>query len=171
MIPFPACGSANDFRYLESFGFTRFVRYTGLDLASKNIENTRRRFPQEDFRVGDLLENGFEDNAFDFSFVHDLFEQLSVGAVERALREMLRVTQREVWFHFFNARDLTSHQVRPDGPYHCNGLSVRELGRVIEQSASHVEVIRMADLAKAKFGSGRYYNRAACTIMATKRLQ
>ncbi len=166
----PACGSANDFRYLESFGFTRFVRYTGLDLAPKNIANARRRFPHADFRVADLLENAFEDNAFEFSFVHDLFEHLSAGAVERALQEMLRVTRREVWFHFFSARDLPSHEFRPDGSYHWNALSIRELVRAIAPSALHVEVIRIAELAKTKLGFGRYYNPGACTIIATKGL-
>lgn len=164
----PACGSANDFRYLESFGFTRFVRYTGVDLAPKNIANARRRFPHADFRVGDLLQNALEDDAFEFSFVHDLFEHLSAGAVERALQEMLRLTRREVWFHFFNARDLPAHQIRPVGPYHWNALSIPELVRVVRPWVSRLEVVRIAELAKAKFGFGRYYNPAACTIIATK---
>lgn len=164
----PACGSANDFRYLESFGLARFLRYTGLDIAPKNIENARQRFPDIDFRPGDLLDNGFEDDAFEISFVHDLFEHLSVGAMERAIRELLRVTRREVWFHFFNAGAFANHRTHPVGSYHWNALSVHELVRTIEQLASHVQVVSIAELARAKFGFGRYYNPGAYTIIAVK---
>jgi hypothetical protein len=164
----PACGSANDYRYLDSYGFTAFVRYTGLDIAPKNIDNAHRRFPSADFRIGDLLNSGLEDDAFDLSFVHDLFEHLSIPAMERAIRELLRVTRREVWLHFFNAGDIPSHRVRPVACYHWNALSVRELVRIVEQSATRVEVVSIAGLAKTKFGFGRYYNPGAYTIIATK---
>jgi hypothetical protein len=37
----PACGSANDYRYLEAYGIARLVDYTGFDLCEKNIANAR----------------------------------------------------------------------------------------------------------------------------------
>jgi len=88
----PACGSANDYRYLASYGIARFFRYAGLDIAPKNVANARRRFPNVDFRVGDLMQSGLADLSFDFSFVHDLFEHLSLDGVHRAVEELLRLT-------------------------------------------------------------------------------
>ena len=164
----PACGSANDFRYLASFGLANFVRYTGIDIAPKNIANAIRRFPDVDFRVGDLLDNAIADEAFDFSFVHDLFEHLSVGAMQRAVEELLRVTRRETWLHFFNAANVSAHEVRPVGAYYWNTLSIGKLVGIIERSASRVEVISMAELGRAKFGFGHYYNPGAYTIIATR---
>ena len=164
----PACGSANDFRYLASFGLARFFRYTGIDIAPKNIANARRRFPDADFRVGDLLENGLADDAFDFSFVHDLFEHLSPRAMQRAIEELLRVTRLEVWLHFFNVANVAVHQVRAVDSYHWNTLSIGKLVGLIEQSASRVEVISIAELAQTKFGFGDYYNPGEYTIIATR---
>lgn len=48
---------------------------------------------------------------------------------------------------------------------------VLETFRRLQEAASHMEVIRMAELAKTKLGFGRYYNPGACTIMATKGVQ
>ncbi len=41
----PACGSANDYRFLDAYGLARLVDYTGFDLCAKNIENARALFP------------------------------------------------------------------------------------------------------------------------------
>jgi ubiquinone/menaquinone biosynthesis C-methylase UbiE len=164
----PACGSANDFRYLHSYGFTKFLKYTGIDIAPKNIGNALGRFPDVDFRVGDLLNNRFDDDSFDYSFVHDLFEHLSIAAMEHALRELLRVTRREVWLHLFNAADVSRHDVRPVATYHCNLLSIREIVRVIAEVPAHAEVVSIAELGRRKFGFSRYYNAGAHTIVAIR---
>jgi len=164
----PACGSANDFRYLDSYGFTRFLNYTGIDIAPKNIGNALRRFPDVDFRVGDLLNSGFDDDAFEYCFVHDLFEHLSIAAMERALRELLRVTRREAWIHLFNAADVARHDVRPVAAYHWNLLSIREIVRVIAEVPADAEVVSIAELGRQKFGFPRYYNPGAYTIIAVK---
>lgn len=115
-----------------------------------------------------LAANRLDNAAFDYSFVHDLFEHLSVAAIERALRELLRVTRREVWFHLFNAADVTCHNVRPVASYHWNLLSIGEVVRVCHEFAPHVEVVSIAELARQKFGFGRYYNPGAHTIVAVK---
>ncbi len=164
----PACGSANDFRYLSSFGFARFVRYLGMDISSKNIANARCRFPDTDFRIGDILATDFADNAFDFSSVHDLFEHLSIEAMQRAIEELLRVTRREAWVHLFNAANIATHHVRAVSSYYWNTLSIGKLVGIIERAASRVEVISIAELAKAKFGFDHYYNPGAYTIIATR---
>lgn len=68
----PACGSANDYRCLHSFGVSRFLEYTGLDICDKNIANARRRFGSVDFRIEDFLASGAENKSYDYLFVHDL---------------------------------------------------------------------------------------------------
>lgn len=164
----PACGSANDFRYLDSYGFSKFLNYTGIDIAPKNIGNALGRFPDVDFRVDDLLNNSFDDDRFDYSFVHDLFEHLSITAMEHALRELLRVTRREVWIHLFNAADVPCHKVQPVARYHWNLLSVREIVRTIAEATAHAEVVSIAELGRQKFNFSRYYNAGAYTIIAAR---
>ena len=41
----PACGSANDYRFLHAYCLARLVDYTGFDLCAKNIENACALFP------------------------------------------------------------------------------------------------------------------------------
>lgn len=164
----PACGSANDYRALASCGLSRFFRYTGVDLSVKNIENARRRFPNVDFRIGNLLDNGLPDHAFDFAFVYDLFEHLSPKALPRAVSELLRVTRREVWIHLFNAADMSSHRICPAGDYYWNTLSLGRMIGWMAQSGSRVEVVSIAELAQAKFGFRQYYNPNAYALLATR---
>ena len=148
--------------------FRRILNYTGIDIAPKNIGNALQRFPDVDFRVGDLLNNDFDDDVFDYSFVHDLFEHLSITAMEHALRELLRVTRREVWFHLFNAADVSRHDARPVARYPWNLLSIREIARVIAEVRAHAAVVSIAELGRRKFGFSRYYNAGAYTIIAVK---
>ena len=88
----PACGSANDYRFIEAFGIADFINYTGFDLCEKNIQNARRMFPDAHLEVGNVLEIEARDGVFDYCFVHDLFEHLSIEAMEAALAEICRVT-------------------------------------------------------------------------------
>jgi hypothetical protein len=69
----PACGSANDFRFINAFGIARFIDYRGFDLCDKNIDNARKMFPEINFTVGNVIEIKAGDDSFDFCFVHDLF--------------------------------------------------------------------------------------------------
>jgi len=163
----PACGSANDFRCLHSFGFSPYLRYTGFDIAPKNIQNAIDRFPDIDFRIGDVLASDLEDDSFEFCFVHDLFEHLSPAALTKAIEEVLRITRRQVWLHFFNVADVPEHRFERRGDYHWNLLSLRELVNTVGARARDVEVVRITDLAQIKFGFTGYYNQGACTLIAT----
>jgi len=98
----PACGSANDFRFIESFGIARLLDYTGFDLCEKNVQNATGMFPGVRFEVGNVLEIDVEDNAFDYFFVQDLFEHLSIEAMKAAISELCRVTRRDICAGFFN---------------------------------------------------------------------
>src|SRR5207253_1689596 len=70
----PACGSANDYRFLHAYGIAQLADYAGFDLCSTNIENARSIFPGVRFGVGNVFEITAPDKAFDLCFVHDLFE-------------------------------------------------------------------------------------------------
>jgi len=52
----PACGSANDYRFLDTFGIARLLDYVGFDLCEKNIVNASGMFPGVRFKVGNVLE-------------------------------------------------------------------------------------------------------------------
>jgi SAM-dependent methyltransferase len=163
----PACGSANDYRFLDAFGIARFLNYTGFDLCEKNVRNARAMFPDVRFEVGNALEIGAADNAFDFCFVHDLFEHLSLEAMETAVAEVCRVTRRGLLAGFFRMCDADEHVVRPAGPYYVNQLSVSRTRALFARHATAVEVVRLDSLLRRRFGCPDTPNPNACVFTAT----
>ena len=65
-----------------------------------------------------LLEIAADDKSFDVCFVHDLFEHLSIEAMERAVRETCRVTRGLLVAHQ-NMWDLAGLEQRIIDMQHC----------------------------------------------------
>ena len=164
----PACGSANDYRFIERSGLAEFITYTGIDISSKNIANAKQRYPDVDFRAASILETGFEDAAYDIVFVHDLFEHLSPDALNAALSEVIRVARSQAWLHFFNVKGCKDHQVRPVERYHWNTLSIERLQLQLTELGGQVETVSIPDLLMKKFGDYTYHNPDAVTLLVCK---
>ncbi len=124
MVIEPACGSANDYRFLEAYGLTRVLAYTGVDLCEKNVLNARELFPGVHFACGNAFALPFPDKSFDFCFVHDLFEHLSLEGMEQAIAEVCRVSRAGICAGFFNMHETAEHRVVPDEDYYWNDLSL-----------------------------------------------
>lgn len=161
----PACGSANDYRFIDSFGIAPFLDYTGFDLSHKNIGNARQMFPGIRFDVGNVLEIDAADDAFDYCFVHDLFEHLSVEAMEVAIGEVCRVTRKDLCVHFFNMYDGNEHVVRAVDAYHWNRLSARKTKKLFEQYGAAVEAVWIDDFLRGRFGCRDTHNKGAYTFL------
>ncbi len=160
-----ACGSGNDYRFIESFGIARLLDYTGFDLCEKNISNAKEMFPDVRFEVGNVLEIESPDNAFDYCFVHDLFEHLSVEATEAAIAEVCRVTRQGICVGFFNMHEADEHTVEIVEDYHWNKLSAGRTREVFERHASAVEVIVIDKFLASKFNCGDTHNKEAYTFV------
>ena len=167
-----ACGSANDYRFLHAFGFAPFLDYTGFDISAKNISNARRRFPdqaQAEFLVASAFDTGFADGSFDFVYAHDLFEHLSADGLEAAFAELLRVTGKQAWLHFFNlSTTAADHEIVPVDRYHWNLLSLRQLANLVPDGFAQPEVIAIPEYLGTQFGCEDYYNKEAVTLLLTR---
>ena len=119
----PACGSANDYRFLVGYGLDTFLDYTGLDICEKNISNALRRFPDIDFQTASIFDIPADDKGYDYCFVHDLFEHLSPEGIGRAVSEIYRVTKSRIFLHFFNMDDIDEDVISRKNGYHWNRLS------------------------------------------------
>src|SRR5579859_1404995 len=97
----PACGSANDYRFLDSYGLASLVTYKGFDLCPKNIDNARQLFPKVNFQVGNVFAIPFPDKFFELCVVNDLFEHLSLAGLDAAVGELCRVTRGGLCIGFF----------------------------------------------------------------------
>ncbi len=163
----PACGSANDYRFIETFGIARLLDYMGFDLCDKNVHNARQMFPRARFEAGNALEIDADDKAFDYCFVHDLFEHLSIEATEAAISELCRVTRRDICAGFFNMHGDGEHIVTPVEDYHWNTLSLARTKVLFERYASKIEVVHIGEFLESKFGCADTHNKGAYTFVVS----
>lgn len=157
----PACGSANDYRYLNSFGISKFLEYTGFDICDKNIANARRRFPNIHFDVENVLDIPVENDSYDFLFVHDLFEHLSAEALNIALTEICRVTRKQACLSFFNMTDICKHVIKPMDLYHWNTLSLSKIKGFLTNLARDIDIMHIDSFLKSTYGCRDYHNKEA----------
>lgn len=161
----PACGSANDYRYLEACGLARFLDYAGFDLCEANVANARALFPGARFEVGNAFAVAASDRAFDYAYVHDLFEHLSPAGLEAAVAEVCRVTRLGLCVGCFQMDEIEEHIVRPVDDYHVNTLS---LERTLELFAGHGftgEAVHIGTFLRLRFGCEHTHNPNAYTLI------
>ena len=165
-----ACGSANDYRFLHQSGLAAFLSYTGIDIATRNIANAKRHFPNVDFRVQSILTTDFPDSSYDCVFCHDLLEHLSLAAMERALREVLRIARKDVILHFFNAKWAGDHDVVPVRRYYRNRVSMEKTIAFFEHRGARVTCLEMAQWLRDKIGSPGYHNPNAFSMIVERQV-
>jgi ubiquinone/menaquinone biosynthesis C-methylase UbiE len=161
----PACGSANDYRFLHSYGLSRFLDYTGLDLCAKNIENARALFPEARFEEGNIFEISARDHAFDLSLVHDLFEHLSIEGLHAAVKELCRVTRRAICANFFQMDEIPDHVIRPTDEYHWNLLSMDQIKKLFATHGFSGQTIQVRSFLREEYGCDYTHNPNAYTFI------
>ncbi len=161
-----ACGSANDYRFLASYGLARLLDYTGYDLCAKNVANARALFPGVRFEVGNVFEIAAADGAFELSFAHDLFEHLSLEALPIAVRELCRVTRRGLCIGFFQMDERPEHIVRPVDDYHWNTLSLDRTKALFKEQGFEVQALHIGTYVRWRTGCAETHNPNAYTFIA-----
>ncbi len=163
-----ACGSANDYRYLDRYGMAPLLDYTGFDLTKQNIANAHRMFPDVDFRVGDVQDIEAGGQSYDWAVAHDLLEHLSPSAFNRAIDELCRVTRRGVLISFFYMLDQPEHEITPRRTYHVNALSKDRIAERFARHCSDIQWVHVRTMLAERYGFGDYYNGRAWTIIARR---
>ncbi|MBE0534046.1 MAG: class I SAM-dependent methyltransferase [Phycisphaerae bacterium] len=163
----PACGSANDYRFIDAYGIARHVDYHGFDLCGKNIDNARQMFGDISFAWGNALAIHRANKSFDCCFVHDLLEHLSIAAGELALEEILRVTRRACCLGLFNTGGDGEHVERRVDDYYWNTLSLSRIEAFLAARGWAAQIVHVDTLLRGRFQCGDTHNRGACTVVAT----
>ncbi len=161
----PACGSANDYRFLHSFGFDHLMQYQGFDICPKNVSNAAQLFPDTKFKEGSVFGIDAEDRAIDFLYVHDLFEHLSIEGMERGLEEVCRVTRGTACLCFFNMAERAEHLIQPKEGYHWNRLSLEKVCLFLESRCQQLQVIHVPSFLNQAFGCLDYHNPGAYALV------
>jgi hypothetical protein len=161
----PACGSANDYRFLEASGLARLLDYSGFDLCEKNVQNARALFPAARIESGNVFDIAAPDKSVDYLFTHDLFEHLSLEGLETAAREVCRVTRQGLCLGFFNMDEIPDHTVRPVEDYHWNTLSVDRMRELFCAQGFAVQVVHIGSFLRWAAGSDYTHNPNAYTFL------
>jgi SAM-dependent methyltransferase len=164
----PACGSANDYRFIHAAGLTSLLEYTGIDLCEKNIQNARALFPNANFRTGNVFEFAGTDQSFDVCFFHDLLEHLSPEGLNTAVREICRVTRYSISAGFFQMHDMEDHVVREVDDYHLNTLSLSKTCQLFEANGFSAAFLSVAQFLRERFGCEFTHNPNAWTLVLTR---
>jgi ubiquinone/menaquinone biosynthesis C-methylase UbiE len=164
----PACGSANDYRFLLRSGIAPLFDYTGFDLCDKNIENARSLFPGIRFEQGNVFEIPTPAVAFDLCVVHDLFEHLSIVGMEQAVSEVCRVTRRGIGVGFFQMDEIPEHKVRPVDEYHWNLLSLARMKDLFAHYGFFGQAIHIDTFLREQVGSPCTHNPNAYSFFLTR---
>jgi SAM-dependent methyltransferase len=160
------CGSANDYRFWDLFGFGGLIDYCGVDVCRENINNARARFPGRDFRVADACALPMADRSVDVVVAFDLYEHLSEEAMAAAIAETARVSGDELWLSLFNAAHVPVHEIRPVDGYHWNLLSIDLLVRELAAHGFDSQVVDVGAELAARFPGYRHYNEQAFILVA-----
>jgi len=161
----PACGSANDYRFLDSYGIAQWFAYTGFDLCANNVANSSSLFPNIRFQVGNVFEIEAAEKAYDLCMVHDLLEHLSIQGMEKAVSEICRVTRRGICIGFFQMDEILDHVVRPVDDYHCNLLSMRKTRELFRQHGFVGQVVHIGSFMDEQVGCADTHNPNAYTFL------
>ncbi len=161
----PACGSANDYRFLHAYGVAEWFDYVGFDLCQTNIENAQSLFPLASFRVGNVFEIDAGDKAYDLCLAHDLLEHLSLEGMETAVREICRVTRRGICIGFFQMDEIREHVVRAVDEYHWNLLSMAKMRELFARQGFTGHVIHIGSFLDQQVGCEETHNPNAYTFV------
>jgi SAM-dependent methyltransferase len=160
----PACGSANDYRFLHHFGIARLFDYSGFDLCDKNIENARALFPAARFALGNVFEISATDKSFDLCIIHDLFEHLSPAGLEQGVEEVCRVTRQGICAGFFQMDEIPDHQIRPLADYHWNRLSLARMKSLFAAHGFVAQSVHIGTFLLRQIGCPYAHNPNAYTL-------
>lgn len=163
------CGSANDYRFWVRYGFARHLEYVGMDICRENIDNALARHPGVRFVTADAGALPEDDASHDVVLAFDLLEHLSAEGMERALREMERVSRDEIWIACFNATAADQHVIHPVEDYHWNQLSVPSLCRHLAVAGfTECDLLSPAVELERRCPGYGHYTRTACLVVARR---
>src|SRR5258706_1642607 len=161
----PACGSANDYRFIHAIGLGDFIDYHGFDLCQKNVENARALFPDTQFSVANAFEISAPDKSIDLCYFHDLCEHLSPEGIEAAIGELCRVTRWGICAGFFNMNEIPETVIQPIDEYYWNTLSLDRLRVAFSRHGFNARVLHIGSVLSQKFGCPYTHNPNAYTLV------
>ncbi len=130
------CGLTDLASFLQDQG--RRVEYTGLELVPEMAETARKKFPERNIVVADIVEHPpFEPDSFDCVFCSGVFN-LETGDnhtyIEHALRNVTRIARNCAVVNFLHERARFHYG-------HCHYYSPTEMLAIVDKLGVKAEII------------------------------
>ena len=140
------CGTGRFYTHAKALGYS----YTGVDVTPLMVEHCRKRYPDGDFRAGDIYDLDFKDGEFDLVFCHDVI--VHIPSVADALQELYRVSNAIVFLRIPYVWNLEERVMKsPDGSVSTTFNFSDIFGVQFLMGAARVEVstIAIGDITEA----------------------
>lgn len=85
------CNSGKDLKE-----FPENIEVLGLDLNEYALDVARKKYPTFQFKNGSILNMPYEDSSIDFVFTHYLLNYIPEEEMEKALKELYRVSSKYI---------------------------------------------------------------------------
>lgn len=108
------CGFADFYTYLDLAGYR--IHYTGLDISPDMIYSARCLHPAIQLYEGELVDQSFENNSYDFVFLSGALNEVvdETGAYAKSvIQDLYRIARLGVGFNLLNKHNPWI-QSRPD---------------------------------------------------------
>jgi SAM-dependent methyltransferase len=114
------CGLGDWVLALDREGFLT----TGLDISEKTVAQLQHRFPEADFRSGDIRHTNFNDGELDAYFSWGVFEHFEAGPQD-CIREAHRILKPGGMLFISVPMDNLRHALRSNKPEKKDSKSIR----------------------------------------------
>jgi ubiquinone/menaquinone biosynthesis C-methylase UbiE len=151
------CGSGHVADHLRSLG----VEVLGVDLSPGMVEVAKKRYPANEYRVGDMLELDLPDESLGgivtfYSIIH-----LKRDQVRRAVKEMFRLLfpggSLLVSFHQGEGVLHSEESLGQPVAFDCNLYEPDEVRRPMEETGFEVEMVAVRTPYDFEFATTRVY--------------
>lgn len=88
---------AGDGRLIGNISKEININCNSVDINSELSKYVAEHFPKVKTSVGNITNLPFEDNSFDLVFTYQVLQHIHPEDIEQALKELIRVSKKEVW--------------------------------------------------------------------------
>lgn len=140
------CGNGQTVEYLRSSGIACY----GIDLTLRGVHNSLGSVPSY-YEKGSIWRLPFPDNAFDFTFSTDVLEHLPTDMVDRAIKELFRVTRKQT---FHNIATFPDSQFLATGGEKILHMTVKPIKWWLSKFSQYRDDSVSVAVSERKLGNG-----------------
>ena len=85
------CNTGNDLKE-----FPENMEINGIDLNEHALDVAKQKLPAIKFKKGSVLDMPYDDSSIDFVFTHYLLNYISEQEIEKAIKELFRVSKKYI---------------------------------------------------------------------------